>query len=69
MRYEIRFVIWILIYNGKNFEKAFGVSKTEIPNYLNKVVSNGFVISNELKNINGRNGFERIYYFEKNIMF
>ena len=51
--------------HGKDFEKAFGVSKTEIPNYLHKVISNGSVISNELKNINGRNGFERIYYFEK----
>ena len=32
---------------------------------LNKVISNGSIISNELKNINGRKGFERIYYFDK----
>lgn len=51
--------------HAKDFEKAFGVSKTEIPNYLNKVISNGSVISNELKDINGRSGFERIYYFNK----
>lgn len=51
--------------HAKDFEQAFGVSKAEIPNYLNKVISNGSVISNELKNINGRSGFERIYYFDK----
>ena len=51
--------------HAKDFEKAFGVSKAEIPNYLNKVISNGSVISNELKDINGRSGFERIYYFNK----
>lgn len=51
--------------HGKDFEKAFGVSKDQIPNYLNKIISNGSVISSELKDINGRSGFERIYYFDK----
>lgn len=51
--------------HAKDFEKAFGVSKAEIPNYLNKVITNGSVISNELKDINGRSGFERTYYFNK----
>ena len=36
---------------------------------LNKVISNGSIISNELKNINGRKGFERIYYFDKKYYF
>lgn len=51
--------------HAKDFEKTFGISKAEIPNYLNKVISNGSVISSGLKNINGRSGFERIYYFDK----
>lgn len=51
--------------HAKDFEKAFGVSKVPIPNYLNKVISNGSVVSNKLKSIHGRSGFERIYYFDK----
>lgn len=51
--------------HAKDFEKAFGISKSQIHKYLNKIISNGSVISNELKNINGRSGFERIYYFNK----
>ena len=31
---------------------------------MNDVVSNGRIISNELKRINGRDGFERIYYYD-----
>lgn len=49
----------------KDFEKAFGVSREQIPSFLNNVVSRGSVVSNEIKNINGRIGFERIYYFNK----
>lgn len=51
--------------HAKDFEKAFGVSKSQLPDYLHEVISNGSVISNKLKNINGLSGFERIYYYEK----
>lgn len=51
--------------HGKDFEKAFGVSCEQISSFLNNVVSTGYVVSSELKYINGRSGFERIYYFDK----
>lgn len=60
----------ILDGNGKSpghaadFERAFGISRNQIPSFLNDVVSNGRIISNELKRINGRDGFERIYYYD-----
>lgn len=59
----------ILDGNGKSpghasdFEKAFGISRDQIPTFLNNIISNGKIISNELKEINGRDGFERIYYY------
>ena len=51
--------------HSKDFENAFGISKEQIPSFLNNIVTKGSVVSNELKNINGRNGFERIYYFDE----
>ena len=60
----------ILDGNGKSpghaadFERAFGISRNQIPSFLNDVVSNGRIISNELKRINGRDSFERIYYYD-----
>ena len=49
--------------HAEHFEKAFGISKEQIPSFLNKLISSGSVISNQLKIINGRAGFERIYYY------
>lgn len=60
----------ILNGNGKtqghadDFAKAFGVSKGEIPEYLNRVISHGEVISSILIEKGNREGFERIYYYE-----
>ena len=60
----------ILYGNGKSpghaadFEKAFGVSKTGLPQYLQKVITQGNVISNKLIKRGSREGFERVYYYE-----
>jgi hypothetical protein len=50
--------------HASDFEKAFGISKDQIPNYLNKVISCGKIISNKLIKKGNRDGFERIYYYE-----
>ena len=60
----------ILNGNGKtpghaaDFERAFGISKSEIPSFLKNVISKGKVVSDTLKTINGRSGYERIYYYD-----
>lgn len=60
----------ILDGNGKtkghalDFEKAFGVSREQVPNYLNKVISSGKIISNKLVKRGNRDGFERVYYYK-----
>lgn len=62
----------ILNGNGKtkghadDFQKAFGISKNEIPAYLEKVITNGKVIENKLKPVGKRMGFERTYYYMGN---
>ena len=52
--------------HAADFERAFGVTREAIPGYLQKVVTDGIVVSNELKKIGSREGYERIYYYEGN---
>lgn len=47
-----------------DFEKAFNISRENIPSFIKRVVSEGTIISNSLKVINGRQGYERIYYYK-----
>lgn len=47
-----------------DFERAFGISRENIPAFLHKVVSEGTVVSNEIKIKNGREGYERVYYYD-----
>ena len=60
----------ILDGNGKtaghatDFEQAFGVSRSQVPAFLKEVITNGEVISNTLKPVKGRLGFERIYAYK-----
>lgn len=49
--------------HAADFERAFGVPRNQIPSFLNSIVSKGTVVSNELRIINGREGFERVYYY------
>ena len=50
--------------HASEFEKAFGISKEQIPSFLRNVISNGRIVSNTIKVVNGRKGFERIYYYD-----
>lgn len=47
-----------------DFERAFGISREKIPEFLHKVVSEGKVVSNKIKIKNGREGYERVYYYD-----
>ena len=47
-----------------DFAKAFeGITKENLPLFLKDVVSNGKVISDTIKVINNRQGYERVYYY------
>ncbi len=50
--------------HANDFEKAFGILRDQIPEYLNKVISNGTIVSNQLVQRGINKGFERIYYYE-----
>lgn len=45
----------------EDFEKAFGLTKDEIPYFLKDFITNGKLISSELKTIGTRQGYERVY--------
>lgn len=46
-----------------DFQRAFGISKSEIPGYIEKVVTYGSIVDNKLKPIGKRMGYERTYYY------
>lgn len=50
--------------HDEQFARAFGIPKTEVERYLYKVVSQGAVVSNQVRHIGSRTGYERVYYFE-----
>lgn len=52
--------------HATDFERAFGATREAIPDYLHKVITDGIVVSNELKKVGSREGYERIYYYEGN---
>lgn len=49
--------------HASDFEKAFGVSRSNIPTYLKKAITDGTIISNIQKCVGGREVFERIYQY------
>lgn len=49
-----------------DFERAFGVSRDQLPSYLEKVISKGTVIDNKLVKKGSCEGYERTYYYEGN---
>ena len=59
----------ILDGNGKtpghaaDFLRAFGISRSEVPAYIEKVITNGTVVNNKLKPVGNRMGYERTYYY------
>lgn len=51
----------ILKRHAVDFSNAFGVKTEEIPGYIRHILESAVMISNVLKPINGRDGYERIY--------
>ena len=49
-----------------DFQKAFGISRADIPAYLEKVITNGKIVENKIKPIGKRMGYERTYYYNGN---
>lgn len=50
--------------HAADFERAFGVSREEIPNYLEKVIRHGTVVDNKIVKKGFQEGYERTYYYE-----
>lgn len=47
----------------KKLEKAFNISKNQIPNFLKNVMANAKIVSSKTKIINGKQGYERKYEY------
>lgn len=52
--------------HADDFQKALGISRENVPAYLEKVISNGKIIENRIKPIGNRMGYERVYYYNGN---
>lgn len=52
--------------HAADFQRALGISREDIPIYLHKVITEGQVVRNEQKNIGGKMGYERDYYYKGN---
>ena len=49
--------------HAEDFQRAFGISRSEIPTHIEKVIANGTVVDNKLKPVRNRMGYERTYYY------
>lgn len=49
--------------HAEDFQRAFGISRSEIPSHIEKVITNGIVVDNKLKLVGNRMGYERTYYY------
>ena len=49
--------------HAADFERAYGITRDKVPDFLREVVSHGEVISSVLKPVRGRMGFERVYSY------
>ena len=49
--------------HANDFQRAFGISRSEVPTYIEKIISNGSIVNNQLKPIGKRMGYERTYYY------
>lgn len=50
--------------HADQFKKAFNVNREQLPAFLNEFMTKGNIYSNQLKNINGRQGYERVYEYK-----
>lgn len=52
--------------HATDFENAFGITKNELPSYLQEIITHGQIVSNSIITRGGREGYERVYYYEGN---
>lgn len=52
--------------HASDFKKALGLESNQVSDYLQKVITYGNVISNTIKPVGNRMGFERVYIYENN---
>ncbi len=53
-----------ILKHASDFEKTFGLKPNEIGAFLSEVISHGLIYKNEVKHINGIDGYERIYKYK-----
>ena len=49
-----------------DFKKALGLESNQVSSYLQKVITYGSIVSNTIKPVGNRMGFERVYSYEGN---
>lgn len=52
--------------HASDFKKALGLESNQVSGYLKKVITHGSIVSNTIKPIGNRIGFERVYSYEGN---
>ncbi len=52
--------------HASDFKKAFGLDSNQVAGYLQKVITYGSIVSNTVKPVGNRMGFERIYSYQGN---
>lgn len=52
--------------HASDFKKALELESNQVSGYLQKVISHGSIVSNTIKPVGNRMGFERVYSYEGN---
>lgn len=47
----------------EQISKKFEVAQGDVPKLLRNIVRDGHVVSNKVKDVNGRRGYERVYEY------
>lgn len=50
--------------HAEDFKNALGLEADEVPSYLKKVIANGEIVSEKIRTIYNRKGYEKTYYYE-----
>ena len=52
--------------HASDFKKALGLESNQVSGYLQKVITHGNIVSNTIKPVGNRMGFERVYSYQGN---
>ena len=52
--------------HASDFKKALGLESNQVSGYLHKVITHGSIVSNTIKPVGNKMGFERVYSYEGN---